>query len=70
MSKKIYDYYPNKVMKISIFKDNNYNQIEILSKTIIKRLKNTRDNKDDDIIRLQQEINKLIEQSLDVQSLI
>ena len=70
MSKKIYDYYPNKVMKISIFKDNNYNKIEILSKTIIEKLKNTRDNKDEDILSLQQEIDRLIEQSLDVQSLI
>ena len=70
MSKKIYDYYPNKVMKISIFKDNNYNQIEMLSKSIIKQLKTDKDNKDDDIISLQKQIDELIEQSLDAQSLI
>ncbi|MEG1409072.1 MAG: DNA methyltransferase [Terrisporobacter sp.] len=35
MGNKIYDYYPNKVMKIKIFKDENYDEIEDLSKQII-----------------------------------
>ena len=35
MGNKIYDYYPNKVMKLKIFKDENYSQIEDFSKKII-----------------------------------
>lgn len=35
MGKKIFDYYPNKVMKLKIFKDENYTEIENLSKQII-----------------------------------
>lgn len=35
MGNKIYDYYPNKVMKLKIFKDENYSQIEDISKKII-----------------------------------
>ena len=35
MGNKVYDYYPNKVMKLKIFKDNNYDKIEALSKKII-----------------------------------
>lgn len=35
MGNKIYDYYPNKVMKLKIFKDKNYNEIDVLSKKII-----------------------------------
>ena len=35
MGNKIYDYYPNKVMKLKIFKDKNYNEIEDTSKKII-----------------------------------
>lgn len=35
MGNKIYDYYPNKVMKLKIFKDDNYSKIEALSKKII-----------------------------------
>lgn len=35
MGKKIFDYYPNKVMKLKIFKDENYEEIEALSKKII-----------------------------------
>jgi hypothetical protein len=42
----------------------------MLSKSIIKQLKTTKDNKDDDIISLQKQIDELIEQSLDAQSLI
>ena len=35
MGKKIFDYYPNKVMKLKVFKDENYEEIENLSKQII-----------------------------------
>lgn len=35
MGNKIFDYYPNKVMKLKIFKDENYDKIEQLSKQII-----------------------------------
>ena len=35
MGNKIYDYYPNKVMKLKIFKDENYSEIETISKKII-----------------------------------
>ena len=35
MGNKVYDYYPNRVMKIKIFRDNNYEEIEYLCKKII-----------------------------------
>lgn len=35
MGNEIYDYYPNKVMQLRIFKDENYSEIENLSKKII-----------------------------------
>ncbi|MDO5009665.1 MAG: N-6 DNA methylase [Intestinibacter bartlettii] len=35
MGKKIFDYYPNRVMKLKIFKDDNYKEIENLSKEVI-----------------------------------
>ena len=38
MGKKIFDYYPNRVMKLKIFKDENYSEIEALSKEIISIL--------------------------------
>ena len=34
MGNKVYDYYPNKVMKLRIFKDYNYDEIEALGKKI------------------------------------
>lgn len=64
MSKKIYDYYPNKVMKIKIFKDYNYIKIEALSKEIINLLNKKDKNENDNIERLQNKINKLVEKSL------
>ena len=67
ISKKNYDYYPNKVMKIAIFKDYNYNKIESLSKSLIKQLT---ENKYENVQILQDKIDKLIEDSLQVQSLI
>lgn len=81
MSKNIYDYYPNKVMKIKIFKDHNYYKIEKLSKQIIsdsyeineilkeKDLKSDIINqKKENISKLQREIDYLIESSLGVKS--
>ena len=57
-----YDYYPNKVMKIKIFKDENYIEIENLSKEILLRLKKG-DNKID---TLEEKINNLIKSSLNL----
>lgn len=39
MSRGVYDYYPNKVMEMKIFKDSNYDKIESLSKEILKMYK-------------------------------
>ncbi|WP_242824031.1 TaqI-like C-terminal specificity domain-containing protein [[Clostridium] dakarense] len=66
MSKKIYDYYPNKVMKMKIFKDCNYSKIESLSKEIINLLnkKDKNENDSNKVVKLQNEINKLVEKSL------
>lgn len=69
MGKNLYDYYPNKVMDISIFKDENYKEIENLSKEIIKIAKF--DNKlNEEINYLQQQIEELIKYSLKLNSLI
>lgn len=62
ISKNIYDYYPNKVMKIRIFKDNNYKNIENLSKIILHKLKNGENNISD----LEDKINNLIRHSLGI----
>ena len=62
ISKNTYDYYPNKVMKIKIFKDENYTEIENLSKEILLRLKKG-DNKID---TLEEKINNLIKSSLNL----
>lgn len=35
MGNKVFDYYPNKIMKLKIFKDENYDEIQQLSKQII-----------------------------------
>lgn len=61
ISKKIYDYYPNKVMKIKIFKDENYKIIENKSKEILACINKKEYEK---INYLQKEIEILIEQSL------
>ena len=71
MGKYIYDYYPNKVMKIKIFKDNNYKKIEELSKKIIFILKNKNTKYSEDELEtklsiLEEEINKLIKESLQI----
>ena len=62
ISKNVYDYYPNKVMKIKIFKDSNYTNIENLSKKILHRLKNGENNISD----LEYKINSLIRSSLGI----
>lgn len=62
ISKNVYDYYPNKVMKIKIFKDSNYTNIEKLSKKILHRLKNGENNISD----LEDKINNLIRSSLGI----
>ena len=61
ISKNLYDYYPNKVMKIKIFKDHNYDAIEKLSKEILFNLKNNKHNLIQD---LERKIDNLIIQSL------
>lgn len=45
MGNKIYDYYPNKVMKLKIFKDKNYSEIQDTSKKIISIKKKIELNK-------------------------
>lgn len=65
MSKNIYDYYPNKVMKIRIFRDNNYEAIEDLSKQIISILLNETIDKDR-VEKLQIKIDKLVIDSLGI----
>lgn len=61
MSKNLYDYYPNKVMKMKIFKDSNYAHIENLSKKILLSI----DSGEENIVEiLQNEIENLIIQSL------
>ena len=46
MSRGIYDYYPNKVMKMKIFKGDNYKKIEDYSKKIMEKKRNILDNID------------------------
>ncbi|MCR8745410.1 Eco57I restriction-modification methylase domain-containing protein [Romboutsia lituseburensis] len=65
ISKNIYDYYPNKVMKIKIFKDENYEKIEFLSRKMIKVLQGNEKN-NEVINSLQYEIDKLVKLSLSI----
>ncbi len=65
MSKNIYDYYPNKVMKIRIFRDNNYDEIENLSKQIISILLNKSIDKGK-VEKLQIKMDNLIMDSLGI----
>lgn len=68
MTINLYDYYPNKVMNIKIFKDKNYSKIENLSKDIIKLL--SQENYiDEEIENKQKEIDELISQSIQLNSL-
>ena len=78
MGNKIYDYYPNKVMKLKIFKDENYSEIELLSKKIISLKKQIKLEKNSEKLEhkkisinkkidcLQNEINELINKSLNL----
>lgn len=68
MSKNVYDYYPNKVMGIKIFKDENYEEIEALSKEIIRLSLNKNNIKSENIkyIDLQDKIDNLVAASLQV----
>lgn len=68
MTRDLYDYYPNKVMEIKIFKDKNYKKIEKLSKDIINLL-NSGIYNESLIIEKQNKIDKLISQSLELVSL-
>ncbi|HBH4210020.1 SAM-dependent methyltransferase, partial [Clostridioides difficile] len=61
----IYDYYPNKVMKIRIFRDNNYEEIENLSKQIISILLNKSIDKGK-VEKLQIKMDNLIMDSLGI----
>ncbi len=61
MSKNIYDYYPNKVMELKIFKDHNYNEIENTVKEILLKISNN-----ENIEILQSKLDSLIESSLEL----
>ncbi|NIZ96722.1 SAM-dependent methyltransferase, partial [Clostridioides difficile] len=58
-------YYPNKVMKIRIFRDNNYEEIENLSKQIISILLNKSIDKGK-VEKLQIKMDNLIMDSLGI----
>lgn len=60
MGNKIYDYYPNKVMNLKIFKDKNYNEIESTSKKIISMKKQVKVSKNS--IKLQGKKNTINEE--------
>ena len=62
ISKNTYDYYPNKVMKIKIFKDYNYNNIENLSKKILFKIRNG----DNEVYDIEEKINNLIKSSIGI----
>ncbi|WP_243238624.1 Eco57I restriction-modification methylase domain-containing protein [Romboutsia sp. 1001713B170207_170306_H8] len=69
MGKEIYDYYPNKVMEIKIFKDDNYEEIESKCKQILKILYNKNLYEEyefyhEEVCKLEYEINDLIKSSL------
>jgi adenine-specific DNA-methyltransferase len=64
MSRGIYDYYPNKVLKMKIFKGENYKEIEYLSKQIIYEIRNKSQHSIQNAEYLQSEIDDLILKSL------
>lgn len=64
MSRGIYDYYPNKVLKMKIFKGENYKEIECLSKQIIYEIRNKSQHSIQNAEYLQSEIDDLIHKSL------
>jgi hypothetical protein len=65
----LYDYYPNKVMEIKIFKDRNYNKIENLAKDIITLINDDYDN-EILIIEKQKQLDEIINKSIELFSLI
>ncbi|HSQ33838.1 MAG TPA: TaqI-like C-terminal specificity domain-containing protein, partial [Peptostreptococcaceae bacterium] len=68
MSKYIYDYYPNTVMELRIFKNEDYNTIDFLSKEIIK-ISSKQKLCDEDIRNIQEieeTINNLIINALHI----
>lgn len=67
MTSTLYDYYPNKVMDIKIFKDKNYYKIEKLTKYIIS-LYNDYANNEELINIKQKELDKLIFESIELNS--
>lgn len=68
MTSDLYDYYPNKVMEIKIFKDRNYNKIENLAKDIITLINDDYDN-ETLIIEKQKQLDELINKSIELFSL-
>ena len=69
MTSDLYDYYPNKVMEIKIFKDRNYNKIENLAKDIITLINDDYDN-EILIIEKQKQLDEIINKSIELFSLI
>lgn len=68
MTSDLYDYYPNKVMEIKIFKDRNYNKIENLAKDIITLINDDYDN-EILIIEKQKQLDEIINKSIELFSL-
>jgi hypothetical protein len=68
MSKYIYDYYPNTVMELRIFKNEDYNTIDSLSKEIIKisSKQSLCDEDIRDIQEIEETINNLIIKALHI----
>ena len=64
MSKNVYDYYPNKVMKMYIFKDENYDKIESEAIKIIKLTKEQNEYDQNELEKLYNSIERLIIDSL------
>lgn len=64
MSRGIYDYYPNKVLKMKIFKGENYKKIESLSKEIIFEINHKSQHCIQNTEYLKSELDELILESL------
>ena len=64
MSRGIYDYYPNKVLKMKIYKGESYKKIECLSKQIIDEIRNKSQHSIQNAEYLQNKIDDLILKSL------
>lgn len=67
MTSSLYDYYPNKVMDMKIFKDKNYYEIENLSKSIISLYSEYTEN--EELINIKQkELDELIYEYIELNS--